>query len=133
MIDSHLDHVVPRRCPMSLTRFLSRAVLAAALVFSGRALAEEVAPATKVPASISELKDLQKKVQETTKKVMPAVVGVQVGGASGSGVIINEEGIVLTAGHVAGKANQDVILIMPDGKHVKGKTLGVDRGIDSGM
>ena len=115
---------------MSFTRLLSSALLAAALMFSGRAVAEESAPFTKVPANISELKDFQKKVQETTKKVMPAVVGVQVGGASGSGVIITEDGLVLTAGHVSGKAKQDVVLIMPDGKHVKGKTLGADRGID---
>lgn len=118
---------------MSTFRFLSRALLVFGLLFGGRAAAEETAPFTKVPASIAELKDLQKKIQEVTKKVMPAVVGVQVGGASGSGVIINDEGIVLTAGHVSGKANQDVVLIMPDGKHVKGKTLGADRGIDSGM
>jgi len=118
---------------MTTTQILARGLLLSAFLLAGRATGEETAPLTKVPASIAEMKDFQKKVQEVTKKITPAVVGVQVGGASGSGVIINEEGIVLTAGHVSGKPDQDVILIMPDGKRLKGKTLGANRKIDSGM
>ena len=47
---------------------------------------------------MQDLKDLQKRVQDVYKKVTPAVVGVQIGGASGSGVIVSEDGYVLTAG-----------------------------------
>jgi serine protease Do len=60
-------------------------------------------------------------------------VGVRIGGSSGSGVIINKEGYVLTAGHVSGKADRDVTLILHNGKTVKGKTLGSNAGIDSGL
>jgi serine protease Do len=87
----------------------------------------------KSPASVAELRALQSRVQQVVKKVTPAVVGIHIGGASGSGVIVSADGIVLTAGHVSGEANKDCTLIFPDGKTVKGKTLGANKGIDSGM
>jgi serine protease Do len=40
---------------------------------------------------------------------------------------------VLTAGHVSGKSGRDVTIIFPDGKTAKGKTLGANQGIDSGL
>ncbi len=58
---------------------------------------------------------------------------VQVGSASGSGVIVSEDGVILTAGHVSGKPGQKVEVVMPDGKTYKGTTLGNNSGIDSGM
>jgi serine protease Do len=92
------------------------------------------ASSTKIPANVAELKALQSRIQDSVKKVMPATVGVMKGNSAGSGVIVSEDGYVLTAAHVIGnKADQDVTLIMPDGKHVKAKTCGANAGIDSGM
>jgi serine protease Do len=88
---------------------------------------------TAAPASVVELRNLQKRVQETYKKVLPAVVGVQIGNSSGSGVIVSEDGFVLTAGHVSGAKDSKVILIMPDGKRINAKSRGANRDIDSGM
>jgi len=85
------------------------------------------------PVSVEELKAIQEHVKTILKKAVPATVGIQIGGASGSGVIINAEGYVLTAGHVSGAPNRDCRLILPDGKVVKGKTLGCNSGIDSGL
>jgi serine protease Do len=90
-------------------------------------------PLTKGPANVAELRVMQKRVQELVKKVMPCTVGVQIGGSAGSGVIVSEDGYVLTAGHVSGKPGQDATLILPDGRRIKGKTLGANSGIDSGM
>jgi serine protease Do len=67
------------------------------------------------------------------KKCSPATVGIVLGNSQGSGVIVSKDGLVLTAGHVAQDPDKDVFLIMNDGKRVKGKTLGMNRGIDSGM
>ncbi len=53
--------------------------------------------------------------------------------AARPGVIVSKDGYVLTAGHVSGPANRDVAVVFPDGKTVKGKTLGGNHGIDSGM
>jgi serine protease Do len=89
---------------------------------------------TKIPASVSELKAMQSRIQETVKKVMPATVGVMQGNSAGSGVIVSEDGYVLTAAHVIhNKSDQPVTIILPDGKRLKAKTLGANSGIDSGM
>jgi serine protease Do len=85
------------------------------------------------PESVEDLRAIQNQVRHVLEKVVPCTVGVQVGGSSGSGVIVNAEGIVLTAGHVSGKPGQDCTLIFHDGKRAKGKTLGQNKGIDSGM
>lgn len=90
-------------------------------------------PFTEVPKSLSELRSLQARVQEVYRKVLPAVVGVQIGSSAGSGVVVSEDGYVLTAGHVSGKPNEDCLIIFPDGKRAKGRTLGSNKQIDSGM
>src|SRR5437764_8264622 len=64
---------------------------------------------------------------------MRATVGLRVGNAQGSGVIINREGYILTAGHVSGATDRDAIIILPDGRRLRGRTLGANNGIDSGM
>lgn len=86
-----------------------------------------------LPKSVDELRAMEKRTQQIAEKVMPAVVGIRVGQAAGSGVIINEDGLVLTAGHVVGKPGQKVTFILTDGTEVGGKTLGANMGIDSGM
>jgi S1-C subfamily serine protease len=85
------------------------------------------------PESLDDLRAIESHVQKVLDKVMPAVVGLRMGPASGSGVIINADGTVLTAGHVSGKPSQNAIIILPDGKQYKGKALGQNKGIDSGM
>jgi S1-C subfamily serine protease len=90
-------------------------------------------PALKaVPENVDDLRALEKQVQAVIAKVQPATVGVMVGFAQGSGVII-KDGYVLTAGHVSGKPGRPVIIRLPDGRKLKGKTLGRNDGIDSGL
>lgn len=55
------------------------------------------------------------------------------GGSMGSGVIISEDGLVLTAAHVVPEAGGEIVIVLADGTQVAGKALGVNRGIDSGM
>ncbi|MEO0476263.1 MAG: serine protease [Planctomycetota bacterium] len=63
-----------------------------------------------------------------------ATVGIVIpGGSMGSGVIISEDGLVLTAAHVLPEAGGDIVIVLADGKQVAGKALGVNRGVDSGM
>jgi serine protease Do len=85
------------------------------------------------PESVEDLKAIQAHVRKVLDKVIPCTVGVRIGAAQGSGVIVSKDGYVLTAGHVSGTPGKDCTLVLPDGKTVKGKTLGVNRGIDSGM
>lgn len=103
------------------------------LVGTGRTLGADSDISYKVPSTVAELRDLQKRVQQVYKKVMPAVVGIQIGGSSGSGVIVSDDGYVLTAGHVSGKPDTKCTVILPDGKRLRAKSLGANRGIDAGM
>lgn len=105
--------------------------------------AEEVAPkeassldaifAGATPVSVSDLRAMQQQIQEVTKKVIPCTVGVRVGHAHGSGVIVNHQGYVLTAAHVAGKPGEQAMLILHDGRQIRGETLGMHRTLDAGM
>ena len=85
------------------------------------------------PTSVEDLRLIQDHVRELSKKLIAVTVGIRVGAGQGSGVLISDDGYVLTAGHVSGAANRDVVLILPDGRLVKGKTLGANHGIDSGL
>jgi serine protease Do len=87
----------------------------------------------KVPNGIEELRLIETQVKALVKKVVPCVVAVQIGPGWGSGVIINEEGFVLTAGHVSGEPGKKVTFVFPDGKKAKGVSLGRNNRIDSGM
>lgn len=91
-------------------------------IFSGRA-----------PETVAELKAMEAHVQELSEKVIPSTVGLQIGGAQGSGVIINADGYILTAAHVSGKPGRNVTIILHDGRRIKGKTLGANTAIDSGL
>ena len=85
------------------------------------------------PKSVAELAAMETHFKKLVDKVKPAIVGVRVGDSQGSGVIISRDGFVLTAGHVVGQANQNVVFILPDGKRLRGKTLGANFQIDSGL
>src|SRR5690606_1824015 len=87
----------------------------------------------KHPTTVAELRLIEAQVGRVVDQVMKATVGVRIGNSSGSGVIISEDGYVLTAGHVSGKPGLDVVFILHDGREVKGKTLGANHGIDSGL
>jgi serine protease Do len=86
-----------------------------------------------VPEGPEDLRAIEKQVQAVVAKVRPAVVGIRMGAGQGSGVIVSEDGYVLTAGHVSGKPGRDVTVVLPDGRKLKAKTLGRNRGIDSGL
>lgn len=85
------------------------------------------------PTGVEDLKAMQNHVKELTAKVLPCTVGVQIGQAWGSGVIVSKDGYVLTAAHVAGGPKRGAMFVLSDGRVVKGTTLGLNRGIDAGL
>jgi serine protease Do len=76
---------------------------------------------------------MEKHVRALAHRVTPAVVAVEVGFGTGSGVVISADGLVLTAGHVAGRPNREARFTFPDGRTAHGKTLGVNRDSDTGL
>jgi serine protease Do len=86
-----------------------------------------------MPASIADLQSMERHVEELVQKISASVVAVEVRDGSGSGVLISEDGLVLTAGHVCGQTNWDVRFTFPDGKSVRGKTISIDSESDTGL
>ncbi len=86
---------------------------------------------------LKELKDREEKVKTIVSRVLPCVVSVTSSDddkpGSGSGVIINKEGLILTAAHVTQATGNNLTIIFPDGRRVKGTSLGANRTTDAGM
>ena len=90
---------------------------------------------TEASGSVEKLKEREKKVKKIVSELMPTVVAV-VGNdqpATGSGVIINEDGLIMTAGHVTEAAGKELTIIFPDGRSVTGESLGANRTRDAGL
>ena len=85
------------------------------------------------PENVADLKAMEEQVKKVLDKVIPCTVNIRDGGGQGSGVIVSEDGYVLTAGHVSQDNGRSVIVTMPDGKEYKAKTLGANHLIDSGF
>jgi serine protease Do len=131
-----------RRCPPAKT-FLSLVLLLLIGLAAPEVPADDTKPSKDAgppavldkpaPENREDLKAIQQQVKTVLAKVIPCTVNVRVGNAQGSGVIVSADGYVLTAGHVSGQPGRDVVVVFADGKQVKGKTLGANRDIDSGM
>src|SRR4051812_9839527 len=93
------------------------------------------------PDDVKELRALQETVKRVVDKVTPATVGVLLGMGAGSGVIVSDDGLVLTAAHViepprrggGDSEKRTVTLQLFDGTKVKGDILGRNPKADSGM
>ena len=103
------------------------------LTFWQPVLADKPAWEKEAPESVADLLAIQKQVQQVLPKCMAATVTLQMGGSSGSGVVVSKEGLVLTAGHVSGKPGRAVKIILADGRELKGKALGMNGDTDSGL
>jgi len=111
------------------------ALFALAAAGAAHAAADESAGDDQVaaPKNVAELKAIQAQIESVVAKVVPCTVGIQIGPAQGSGVIVSDDGLVMTAGHVVGKPGQDVTFLLADGKSAKGKTLGAYKTADAGL
>ena len=86
-----------------------------------------------LPETVEDLRALQRQVREVVAKVSPTVVGLQIAGGQGSGVIITDDGFVLTAAHVSGTPGRNVTVFLSDGRRVSGKTMGAHNDMDAGL
>jgi serine protease Do len=120
-----------------LTFGLCRAVVAEPLAVAiepplihSERLAELNKPA---PADVADLKAIETQVTKIVDRVRQSTVGIIVGESQGSGVIVSESGLVLTAGHVISIPGRKVTVVLSDGRKVAGRALGVNSASDCGM
>ncbi|MEM1210817.1 MAG: trypsin-like peptidase domain-containing protein [Planctomycetota bacterium] len=90
-------------------------------------------PPDAATGQLADLLALEARVQGVVERVSPAVVSVRIQGGSGSGVVIGNEGYVLTAAHVSGKPGRPCIITFPNGTRVNGVSLGRHPANDSGL
>jgi serine protease Do len=84
----------------------------------------------------NELKTLlavQTKVKNTVQQVTPAVVSISDGVGFGSGVVINEDGLILTAGHVVNNGGEEFTIYFPSGVTTQARLIGYNLDVDSAM
>jgi serine protease Do len=97
---------------------------------AGCAPAASVAPIPPQPAVIpvASVAD-ENAVIQVARLIIPTVVGISTGSGAGSGVIIREDGVILTNAHVVGNSQQ-VRVGLADGRQLDGRVLGRDVSID---
>ncbi len=83
--------------------------------------------------SLRELREVQAKVQSGLNRSMAATVAIHSPFGMGSGVVIDETGLILTAAHVYAAPGREVDIIFQDGRKVQGKTLGLHQQSDAGL
>ena len=66
-------------------------------------------------------------------KTHAAIVAIEVEGRHGTGVLIGEEGYVLTAGDILADSGREATLRFSDGTQVKGRTANIDRNANCGI
>ena len=91
-------------------------------------------PASPLVGGIGDLKKLQTQVQkvvlektETTVSLVSPTIG-----ASGSGVIVSSDGLILTAAHVI-ERSKEMTVIFPDGRQERARVLGANFTRDAAM
>jgi len=86
-------------------------------------------------AKVESIRNLEQKTISLAPPLVQATVGLSImhGAGAGSGVIVSEDGLILTAGHVVPPPGEELIVLFSDGKRVKAKALGADKAIDAGL
>ena len=69
-------------------------------------------------------------MQRLLERVRPATVALTSGG---SGVVVSEDGLILTCAHVNQRPGNRIAVTFPDGRRVAAVTLGNNHGIDAGL
>ena len=89
------------------------------------------------PDPIQALRDREARIKAVHERVSPSIVALgsvdpQFQGW-GSGVIVNETGLILTAGHVTEATGEDILVYLADGRQMVAKRLGANMNRDAAM
>ncbi len=84
-------------------------------------------------STLDDLLTVQRQVQSVLDQARKAVVALECGGGTASGVIVSPQGLVLTAAHVTSFPGKKVKVTLPGGKTVEAESLGLDTATDAAM
>ena len=77
--------------------------------------------------------ELDKTVRRLAPDLVASTVAVMLQAGSGSGVIVSEDGLVITAAHVTSIANRSLTVLLADGRELPATSLGVDHETDGAL
>ena len=86
-----------------------------------------------VPNNTDDLLSIQNRLRDLLPNSQKSLVSIEANDGAGSGVIISEDGFVLTAAHVIGSSGKKMQVRLPDGKRVPAISLGGSEISDAGM
>lgn len=82
---------------------------------------------------VASLLRVQQEVQKLLPQVRPALVAIQSGDGTASGVIISADGLILTAAHVPESPGKTMQVVLEDGTVTTAKSLGLDKTTDAAL
>tara|TARA_R110002073_G_scaffold336260_1_gene531396 strand:- start:155511 stop:157559 length:2049 start_codon:yes stop_codon:yes gene_type:complete len=114
------------------TKFYLVNLLASIFLFGHASAACQSAESTanKVPITIQDLRSVETQTKRVYKRITSATVSIRSGYGSGSGAIIREDGLILTAAHVAGVPDEHLMITMANGQVLPARVLGCDHEKD---
>ena len=122
------------------SRFASHRVgvlllLALVMLFSQPFLLSAVGQETREIQGLGELQKLSEQLVSVSQRCVDSTVAVISANANGagSGVVVDEHGLILTAAHVIAATGDEVFIIFGDGTRRKGMCLGADFDRDAAM
>ncbi|RYD33756.1 MAG: hypothetical protein EOP85_20460, partial [Verrucomicrobiaceae bacterium] len=109
--------------------FLFPMLAAGAMAQDGRVAVNDL----RAPENRQDLEALQKALSDALPRARAATVCIEIKDGSGSGVIVSEDGLVLTAAHVATGVKKKVTVVLEDGTKLQARTLGLVAGTGAAM
>lgn len=85
------------------------------------------------PESLKDLVAIEKTLKEKLPRARSATVCIEIGQGAGSGVIISEDGLILSAAHVTAAVGKKVKVKLEDGTEYSATTLGLVADSDAAM
>ena len=87
----------------------------------------------RVPKTQEDLENIQDALIRHSSAVRAATVSIKIGEGFGSGVIVDAEGLILTAAHVTAGVEKDLTVILNDGTEYKAVSMGLVSDSDAAM
>lgn len=100
---------------------------------AGETVSEKEAGAKQAAISLADLQSIEKQLLEVRDRMLASTVCVTVMDAQGSGVLISEDGYILSAAHVIMRPGLRARITFRDGSEAWAETLGVDDRSDAGI